>query len=92
MARISIKSVIEPIPAGAQVTQGETVEMVGDENGISNSYLFPVQFTTVSSIVVQDINGVGIDVDSAVNSLTVTGFSITAYGSGPLSYIATGTI
>lgn len=83
-ARISIRTFGQL--AGGSVQSGEVNMVAG-----ANAFLFPVVFTTVDNIIVQDLNGVGINVDEPQNSLSVTGFSVTAFGAGPLVYIVTGT-
>lgn len=87
-ARISIRAFGQL--AGSSV-QSQQVNMNGSEDGTNNNFLFPIAFTSVSNIIVQDLDGVGIDVEGAEDSLSVTGFSITAYGNGRLVYIVTGT-
>ena len=86
-ARVSIKT-FGPSAAssGVQVQSGEVTMAAG-----VNNFVFPIPFVTVSNIVVQDLDGVGINVDEPQSSLTTLGFSVTAFGAGQLVYIVTGT-
>jgi hypothetical protein len=83
-ARVSIRAFGQL--SGGSVQSGEVNMVTG-----ANAFLFPIPFTTVSNIIVQDLNGVGINIDEPQNSLSVTGFSVTAFGDGPLVYIVIGT-
>ncbi len=78
-------------PLSGSGVQSNQVTLIGSGAGTVNNILFPIVFSTVSNIIVQDLNGVGIEVDEPQDSLTVTGFSVTAYGNGELVYIVTGT-
>lgn len=71
---------------GPVVASSGEVDLVAGANNI----VFPIPFSFVSNIIVQDLNGVGINVDEPQSTLSTTGFSVTAAGAGPLVYIVTG--